>query len=102
MNQKSMLVEGLSDAVGFVGGALIGFWAGHLLGLDIFEAGYGNGAIAGIVLVGLGGWAAAWRARRKKADWACRWPDAGGTGKNPKESRRRCRRQIEHGRLSNP
>jgi hypothetical protein len=73
MSQKSLLVEGLSDAVGFVGGALIGFWAGHLLGLDIFEAGYGNGAIAGIVLVGLGGGgglqlARAWRARRKKAD----------------------------------
>ena len=72
MSQKSLLIEGLSDAVGFVGGALLGFWAGHLLGLDIFEAGYGNGAIAGIVLVGLGGGgglqlARAWR-RRKKAD----------------------------------
>ena len=72
MSQKSLLVEGLSDAVGFVGGALLGFWAGHLLGLDIFEAGYGNGAIAGIVLVGLGGGgglqlARAWR-RRRKAD----------------------------------
>lgn len=65
-----MLVEGLSDAVGFVGGALLGFWAGHLLGFDIFEAGYGNGAIAGIVLVGLGGGlglqvARRWRSRQK-------------------------------------
>ena len=65
MSQKSLLVEGLSDAVGFVGGALLGF--------DIFESGYGNGAIAGIVLVGLGGGgglqiARAWRARRQKAD----------------------------------
>ena len=65
-----MLVEGLSDAVGFVGGALLGFWAGHLLGFDIFEAGYGNGAIAGIVLVGLGGGlglqvARRWRNRQK-------------------------------------
>ena len=72
MSQKSLLVEGLSDAVGFVGGALLGFWAGHLLGFDIFEAGYGNSAIAGIVLVGLGGGgglqlARAWR-RRKKSD----------------------------------
>jgi hypothetical protein len=72
MSQKSLLIEGLSDAVGFVGGALLGFWIGHLLGLDIFEAGYGNGAIAGIVLVGLGGGgglqlARAWR-RRRKAD----------------------------------
>lgn len=70
MSQKSMLVEGLSDAVGFLGGALLGFWAGHLLGLDIFEAGYGNGAIGGIVLVGLGGGlglqlARRWRNRQK-------------------------------------
>ena len=70
MNQKSLLVEGLSDAVGFVGGALLGFWAGHLLGFDIFESGYGNGAIAGIVLVGLGGGfglqlARRWRRRQK-------------------------------------
>lgn len=65
-----MLVEGLSDAVGFVGGALLGFWAGHLLGLDIFEAGYSNSAIGGIVLVGLGGGlglqlARRWRKRQK-------------------------------------
>jgi hypothetical protein len=70
MSQKSMLIEGLSDAVGFVGGALLGFWAGHLLGFDIFEVGYGNGAIAGIVLVGLGGGlglqvARRWRNRQK-------------------------------------
>lgn len=70
MNQKSLLLEGLSDAVGFVGGALLGFWAGHLLGFNIFEAGYGNGAIAGIVLVGLGGGlglqlARRWRKRQK-------------------------------------
>ena len=70
MSQKSMLIEGLSDAIGFVGGALLGFWAGHLLGFDIFEAGYGNGAIAGIVLVGLGGGlglqlARRWRNRQK-------------------------------------
>ena len=70
MSQKSMLVEGLSDAVGFVGGALLGYGAGHLFGFDIFEAGYGNGAIAGIVLVGLGGGlglqlARRWRKQRK-------------------------------------
>ena len=52
---KSLLLEGLSDAIGFVGGALLGFWIGRLLGLDVFEAGYGNASIAGIVLVGLGG-----------------------------------------------
>ena len=55
MNHKSLLAEGITDAVGFVGGALLGFWAGRLLGLDIFADGYGNAAIGGIVLVGLGG-----------------------------------------------
>lgn len=55
MNSKSLLMDGLADAVGFVGGSLMAFWLGRLLGLDIFEAGYGNRAIFGIVLVGLGG-----------------------------------------------
>ena len=70
MNKKSLLVEGLSDAVGFVGGALLGFWAGRLLGLNIFDPGYSNSSIFGIVLVGLGGGsglqiARRWRQRRK-------------------------------------
>ena len=55
MNKKSLLVEGLSDAIGFVAGALLGFWAGRLLGLNIFDPGYSNSSIFGIVLVGLGG-----------------------------------------------
>lgn len=71
MNSKSLLVEGMTDAVGFVGGALLGFWVGRLLGLDIFAEGYGNSAIGGIVLVGLGGGlglqgARRWRSRKTK------------------------------------
>jgi hypothetical protein len=50
-----LLIEGASDAVGFVGGALAGFWATRLLGWDIFAEGYGTGSILGIALVGLGG-----------------------------------------------
>lgn len=70
MNQKSMLIEGLSDAVGFVGGALLGFWLGRLFGFNIFDAGYSNSNIFGIVLVGVGGGlglqvARRWRARLK-------------------------------------
>lgn len=65
------LVEGLSDAVGFVGGALIGFWIGRLLGMDIFAEGYGGSAIGGILLCGAGGGlglqlARRWRASRRK------------------------------------
>ena len=52
---QNLLIEGVSDAVGFVGGALLGFWAGRLLGFDLFAPGYSNASIAGILLVGLGG-----------------------------------------------
>ena len=52
---RSPLLEGISDAVGFVGGALLGFWAGRLLGWDVFASGYGTESIGGILLVGLGG-----------------------------------------------
>jgi hypothetical protein len=67
--KNSLWVEGLSDAIGFVGGALLGFWIGRLLGLDIFASGYGNASIGGIVIVGLGGGlglqiARRWRARQ--------------------------------------
>ena len=61
---KSLLAEGLSDAVGFVGGALLGFWIGRLLGLDIFAPGYGNASVGGILLVGLGGGSGLRLARR--------------------------------------
>ena len=64
MNQKSLLVEGLSDAIGFVAGALLGYAIGRLLGLNIFDAGYSNSSIFGIVLVGLGGGLGLQAARR--------------------------------------
>ncbi len=53
--KNKLLLEGLSDAIAFVGGSLLGYWVGRLLGLDIFSAGYDNSSIGGIVLVGLGG-----------------------------------------------
>ncbi len=55
MNSKSLLMDGLADAVGFVGGSLLAFWLARLLGLNIFEAGYSNSTIFAIVLLGLGG-----------------------------------------------
>ena len=66
-----LLLEGLADAVGFVGGALAGYWLGLAFGLNVFGAGYTNSSIAAIVLVGLGGGlglqlARRWRASRKK------------------------------------
>jgi hypothetical protein len=73
MPGPNLLLEGVSDAVGFVGGALLGFWLGRLLGLDIFAAGYGIASMGGILLVGLGGGAGLklarhWRAKQNAKD----------------------------------
>jgi hypothetical protein len=51
----SPLMVGISDAVGFLGGALVGYWVGQITGADIHLPGYGNAAMIGILLVGLGG-----------------------------------------------
>ena len=64
-----LLVEGLSDAIGFVGGALLGFWLGQVFGFNMFAEGYTNSSIVGLLLVGLGGGtglqlARAWRRSR--------------------------------------
>ncbi len=65
--KNSLLLEGLSDAVGFVAGALLGYGLGQVLGLDIFTPGYGSASMGGIVLVGLGGGAGRTLARRWRA-----------------------------------
>jgi len=46
---------GLSDAIGFLGGSLSGYWLGRIVGMDIFAPGYGTSSTIAIVLVGLGG-----------------------------------------------
>ena len=61
---KRLLIEGVSDAVGFVGGALAGFWLARLLGFDLFSEGYGAGSVLAILAVGLGGGAGLGLARR--------------------------------------
>lgn len=73
MSAPNPLLEGISDAVGFVGGALAGYWAGQWLGLNIFSAGYDNASIGAILLVGLGGGAGLhlarfWRGKQKPKD----------------------------------
>ena len=64
---QKLLKEGLSDAIGFVGGALAGYWVARWLGFDIFAEGYGSSSIAGIVAVGLGGGVGLQLARRWRA-----------------------------------
>ena len=73
MSSPNPFVEGISDAVGFVGGSLAGYWAGQFLGWNIFSAGYDSASMGGILLVGLGGGAGLhlarfWRARQKAKD----------------------------------
>ena len=68
---NSLLLEGLADAIGFIGGALLGYWLGLAFGLNIFDPGYTNASIGAILLVGLGGGiglqlARRWRLSRKK------------------------------------
>ncbi|MFD0669211.1 hypothetical protein ACT80S_15935 [Ramlibacter sp. MAHUQ-53] len=68
-----LLVEGLSDAVGFVGGALAGYWVAMLLGVDPLAQGYDAVSVTGIALVGLGGGiglhlARRWRRARGRKD----------------------------------
>ncbi len=50
-----LLHEGLTDAVGFIGGVLLAYWIGILLGFDPLAEGYGGSAIGGILLAGIGG-----------------------------------------------
>ena len=69
-DSRPLLLSGVADAVGFVGGALLGFWLGQALGFDIFAPGYGAASLAGIALVGLGGGLGVhaskrWQARQK-------------------------------------
>ncbi len=62
--RNALWIEGLSDAFGFVAGALLGYALGLLFGLDILGSGYSNSTIAGILLVGLGGGVGLQLARR--------------------------------------
>ena len=50
-----LLKEGLIDAIGFIGGALLAYWLGKLLGFDPLAEGYNSGSIGGILMVGVGG-----------------------------------------------
>ena len=49
------LLEGLTDAIGFIAGALLGYGLGVALGLNLFADGYGTGSVIAMLLVGLGG-----------------------------------------------
>lgn len=67
---QKMLLEGVSDAVCFMLGALAGYGLAQALGIDIFADGYSGSSMIGILMVGLGGGAGLhlariWRGRQK-------------------------------------
>ncbi|MBG9389501.1 hypothetical protein [Caenimonas aquaedulcis] len=64
-----LLAEGLTDAIGFVTGALIAYAVSDFFGFNPLAA--GDRAIVGLVLCGIGGGAGVqlarrWRASRRK------------------------------------
>jgi hypothetical protein len=61
---KSLLIEGLSDAAGFLGGALLGWWLASLLGVEVATEGYSTSRMVGVALVILGGSLGLRQARR--------------------------------------
>ncbi|MDL9999718.1 hypothetical protein QTI24_13955 [Variovorax sp. J22P240] len=67
---RQLMLLGVAQAVLFVVGALLGRWLGLVLGFDALgPGGYSNNAIAGILLIGLGGgggvhFARAWYTRK--------------------------------------
>jgi len=66
-----LLLEGLTDAIGFVAGVLVAYGLALVLGLDPMGQGYGARTIAGILMAGLGGGiglhlAKRWRQNRRK------------------------------------
>jgi hypothetical protein len=50
-----LLLQGLSDGVGFVAGALLGMILARLFGFDPLAEGYGASSMIGILMCGLGG-----------------------------------------------
>ena len=61
---KSLLIEGLSDAAGFLSGALLGWWLASRLGFEVATEGYSTSRTVGVALVILGGSLGLRQARR--------------------------------------
>lgn len=62
-------LEGITDAFGFVAGALTGFAIGHQLGLELLAPSYDTPSTIAIALVGLGGGAGLQLARAWRSSW---------------------------------
>jgi hypothetical protein len=54
MSSKTLLLQGVYDAAGFVIGSIAAYFIGKAFGLDLFAQGYGSGSMGAILLSGLG------------------------------------------------
>jgi hypothetical protein len=54
MSTKTLLLQGMFDAAGFVIGALAAYGVGRFFGLDLFAQGYGSNSMGAILMSGLG------------------------------------------------
>ena len=52
---NALITEGLTDAVGFVGGSLLALWLARLTGFDPFTGAMDGIAMVGILACGIGG-----------------------------------------------
>ncbi len=59
-----LLTKGLVDAVGFVGGALAGYWLARALGIDVLRDLSSNASVLAIAAIGLCGGIGLGAARR--------------------------------------
>ena len=74
-NTRDALLEGVTDALGFVLGALAGWWLGQVFGFDFIRTpGYGASALVGLVFIMLGCGAGRWLSRRVLAALTRRAP----------------------------
>jgi hypothetical protein len=72
---RDALLEGVTDALGFVLGALAGWWLGQVFGFDFIGIpGYGARALVGLVFIMLGCGAGRWLSRRVRASMTRRTP----------------------------
>lgn len=55
MTMSGEWVHGVTDACGFIGGAMGGLFLSQTFGFYVFAPGYSNASMVGIVLCGIGG-----------------------------------------------
>ena len=69
-----LLLDGLTDAVGFVGGVLLAYSIGLALGFNPLAPGYGSATIVGMLMAGAGGGLGVQLARRLRTAAKSRRP----------------------------